>query len=44
MNYKEFWNDTYEYLEEELQREPTADEIKNAVEERMESIRGCYEE
>jgi hypothetical protein len=44
MDYKEFWIDTYKELEDELEREPTSDKIESALESRMESIRGCYEE
>ena len=33
MDYKEFWNDTYEHLEEELEREPASEEIESALQE-----------
>jgi hypothetical protein len=44
MDYKEFWIDTYNDLEAELEREPTSDEIESELQWRMQSIRDCYEE
>ena len=44
MDYKEVCNEIYDNLEEELEREPTNEEIESRYQGYCESIRGCYEE
>jgi hypothetical protein len=43
MDYKEYWQEAYESLEEELGREPTTEEIRDMELSIGDDIYGAYE-